>query len=295
MLADAITLLFNAAGWAMAIFLVAAGLTLVFGILHVLNFSHGGFFMIGTYLAATLLGAWSGAANVWLLLGASVIAATAIGAAGLLTDLVVFRRLRGVDGLYVLVATYALLLMCDGFVKLVWGMNVMSVMPPDELAGAIIAGGVVIPSYTLFVIATGLLCFIGLELLINRASVGRLIQAIAIDPWMARLLGVNVGLIYSATVVIGFALAGLAGGFLVANQSLSPQLAGVFIIQAFGVVIVGGMGSVRGAFLASLLLGLVDSGGTLLFPNMPGVPFFIALALMLLLRPQGLVARGRLA
>ncbi len=96
--------------------------------------------------------------------------------------------------------------------------------------------------------------YLALEWLLNLTAAGKLIRAIAADPWMAQLLGVNVGLVYSATVALGFALAGLAGGFLVANQSLSPDLAGIFIIQAFGVVIIGGMGSIRGAFLASLLL-----------------------------------------
>ena len=104
-------------------------------------------------------------------------------------------------------------------------------------------------------IGAGLAVYLFLEWLITGTSVGRLIQAIAIDPWMARLLGINVGFVYSATVVLGLALAGLAGGFLVANQSLSPELASIFVIQAFGVVIIGGMGSIRGAFLGSILLG----------------------------------------
>ncbi len=295
MVADLPTLLFNALVWGMATFLVAAGLTMIFGILHVLNFSHGGFFMIGAYLAWTMTN-WSFlSGNLAGFLLASVLAAVVIGVVGLVVDRAIFRRLAHVDGAYVLVATYALLLVCNGFVKLVWGLNVVSASPPPELFEVSFIGNLVLPHYSLFVIVAGVVVFLALEWLINMTSVGRLIQAIAIDPWMARLLGVNVGLIYSATVVIGFALAGLAGGLLVANQSLSPDLAGIFIIQAFGVVIVGGMGSIRGAFLAAILLGLVDSFGTALLPQMPGVLFFVALAVILLVRPRGLIASGRLS
>lgn len=295
MVADLPTLLFNALVWGMATFLVAAGLTMIFGILHVLNFSHGGFFMIGAYLTWTLTN-WSVlSGNLAGFLAASVLAAVVIGLAGVVVDRAIFRRLAHVDGAYVLVATYALLLVCNGFVKLVWGLNVVSASPPPELFEVSFVGNLVLPHYSVFVIVAGVVVFLALEWLINMTSVGRLIQAIAIDPWMARLLGVNVGFIYSATVVIGFALAGLAGGVLVANQSLSPDLAGIFIIQAFGVVIVGGMGSIRGAFLAAILLGLVDSFGTALLPQMPGVLFFVALAVILLVRPRGLIASGRLS
>ncbi|MBE7202811.1 MAG: branched-chain amino acid ABC transporter permease [Parafilimonas terrae] len=294
MLADWPSLLFNALGWGMATFLVAAGLTLVFGILHVLNFSHGGFFMIGAYLAFTISAAL-GSTSLAAFLGASLAAAILVGILGLAVDRAVFRRLAHVDGAYVLVATYALLLVCNGAVKLIWGLNVQSAQPPAALFEVTVLGDLVMPHYAIFVIAAGVTVYLALEWLLNLTAAGKMIRAIAADPWMTQLLGINVGLVYSATVALGFALAGLAGGFLVANQSLSPDLAGIFIIQAFGVVIIGGMGSIRGAFLASLLLGLVDSFGTALLPDMPGVLFFVALAVLLLVRPQGLLGSGRLA
>ncbi len=295
LLGDLATILFNAMSWAMATFLVAAGLTLVFGILHVLNFSHGGFFMIGAYVAYSAMNALGGDPTLIVFLLTSIVAAVVIGLLGWGSDILIFRRLRNVDGVYVLVATYALLLVCDGAVKLIWGLDFLSVLPPEELFGALFIGDLVMPNYAVFIIGVGIAVFLLLEWLIAATVIGKLIQAIAIDPWMARLLGINVGLIYTVTIVIGFALAGLAGGLLVANQSLSPQLAGVFIIQAFGVVIVGGMGSIRGAFLASILLGLVEAGGIYLLPDYPGIPFFVALAVMLLLRPQGLMGQERVA
>lgn len=289
------TILFSAMTWAMATFLVASGLTLVFGILHVLNFSHGGFFMIGAYVAFTVMSLFGGDASLPVFLLAAIVAALAVGAAGWGTDILIFRRLKDVEGVYILIATYALLLMCDGFVKLVWGLSFLSVLPPEELFGAVFLGPLIMPQYALFVIAMGIAVFLALEWLIAGTAIGKLIQAIAIDPWMARLMGINVTFVYTVTVVIGFALAGLAGGLLVANQSLSPQLAHIFIIQAFGVVIVGGMGSIRGAFIASILLGLVEAGGSYVLPQYPGVLFFVALAIMLLVRPQGLMGQERLA
>ena len=289
------TILFSAMTWAMATFRVASGLTLVFGILHVLNFSHGGFFMIGAYVAFTVMSLFGGDASLPVFFLAAIVAALAVGAAGWGTDILIFRRLKDVEGVYILIATYALLLMCDGFVKLVWGLSFLSVLPPEELFGAVFLGPLIMPQYALFVIAMGIAVFLALEWLIAGTAIGKLIQAIAIDPWMARLMGINVTFVYTVTVVIGFALAGLAGGLLVANQSLSPQLAHIFIIQAFGVVIVGGMGSIRGAFIASILLGLVEAGGSYVLPQYPGVLFFVALAIMLLVRPQGLMGQERLA
>lgn len=290
-LADLLTLLLNSLTWAMATFLVAAGLTLVFGTLHILNFSHGGFFMIGAYVAYSLA-QWLGAtdsAAVYLLgtLAAGVLAA----ALGLVVDRLVLRRLAGVEDAYILIATYALLLVCEGATKLVWGLKYHSVMPPAALDGAWVWGQVVVPRLSLFIILAGVLTFIALEVFLNRTKGGRLVKAIAADPWMARLMGINVRRVYTATVAIGFGLAGLAGGTLLANQALSPSLASAFVIYAFGVIIVGGMGSIAGAFVGSILLGVIDAAGQWVLPGLPGLPFFAAMTLILLLRPQGLMGR----
>lgn len=291
--ADVATALVNAMTWAMATFLVAAGLTLIFGILHILNFSHGGFFMIGAYVAFSLLGRLGATPSLGTYLVAGVAGAVVVAALGWAVDTFMLRRLRKVEDAYVLIATYALLLVCEGGTKLIWGLGYQSVMPPAPLDGAWVVGRFAVPTFSLFVIAAGVAVFLGLEWLLARTSVGRLIRAVAMDPWTSRLLGVNVTLVFAMTVVVGFALAGLAGGLLLANQSLSPELASVFIIQAFGVIIVGGMGSVRGAFIGAMLLGLIDSIGAWLLPELPGVLFFVAMAAVLLLRPQGLLGRER--
>ena len=294
--ADLALILFNGMAWAAATFLVAAGLTLIFGILHILNFAHGGFFMIGAYIAFTLLQlAGGGGVPLWLYLVVALASGMAVAVLGVLADLAIFRRLRGVEDAYVLIATYALLLVCDGAVKLIWGLNFMSVPTPEELGGAVFLGDAIMPEFALFVIACGLLSFIGLDLLMERTTFGKLIWAVAMDSWMAKLLGIRVGRVLMITVVIAFALAGLAGGLLAANQSLSPSLAGVFLLQAFGVIIVGGMGSIRGAAIAAVMLGLIESFGTVFLPDYPGILFFVALAAVLLIRPQGLMGRAQVA
>lgn len=294
-LADIATLLVNSLTWAMATFLVASGLTLVFGTLHILNFSHGGFFMIGAY-AAYSLGQWltpllGGTPSVALYLFGSLFAGVVVALLGLVVDRLVLRRLSGVDDAYMLIATYALLLVCEGATKLVWGLKYQSVMPPAALDGALRVGGAVLPRMSLFIIAAGVLSFVALEVFLNRTRPGRLVKAIAADPWMARLMGINVRRVYTATVALGFALAGLAGGLLLANQSLSPALASGFVIQAFGVIIVGGMGSIAGAFFGAILLGLIDAIGQWWIPGLPGLPFFLAMAAILLLRPEGLMGK----
>lgn len=289
--ADLLTLLVNSLTWAMATFLVAAGLTLVFGTLHILNFSHGGFFMIGAYAAYSLAQAVGSADSTAMYLFGSLAAGVAAALLGLVVDRLVLRRLAGVEDAYILIATYALLLVCEGATKLVWGLKYQSVAPPQSLDGAWVLGQAVVPKLSLFIIGAGLAVFVGLEVFLNRTRGGRLVKAIAADPWMSRLLGINVRRVHTATVALGFALAGLAGGLLLANQALSPSLASAFVIYAFGVIIVGGMGSIAGAFLGSILLGVIDAAGQWMLPGLPGLPFFAALTLVLLLRPQGLMGR----
>jgi len=261
MLGDLTSIVFEGLTWGMATFLVAAGLTLVFGILHILNFSHGAFFMVGAYVAFTLISRLAGDVSVWEYVAIALAAALAV----------------------------------DGAAKLVWGLSPQSVSPPDALGGAVMLGDAVIPSYDLFVILCGVAVFAGLDLLIHRTGFGQLVQAVGMDPWTARLLGVNVGAIYTITLMIGFGLAGLAGGLLVANQSVETGMGDIVIIQAFGVIIVGGTGSVRGAFFAAILLGVVQAFGNAYVPSYPGIFFFIGLGAMLLIRPGGLAGREAVA
>ncbi len=281
-------LLLNGLSWGMTVFLTAAGLSLVFGILHVLNFSHGGFLMLGAYLSYAI-GARLQMESLWGFLVIAVVCACAVGLLGAVVERFVFRRLKGVSEAYSLIATYALLILCQGVVKLIWGIDILSVAPPAELAGAVSVGRFIAPSFILFVIVCGVLVFLLMDYVLHRTGVGKRVQAVAIDPAMANWVGINVNAVLVWTVIAGFALAGLAGGLLSVNQSLSPDMGSALIIQAFGALIVGGLGNIRGAFLASVLLGLVTSFGDWLLPDVPGMFFFVALAAILLVRPQGLL------
>ena len=294
MLALTLSPVFNGLFSAMVVFLFATGLTLIFGILRILNFAHGGFFMIGAYLAFTLVRAFGGDMSVGSYLLISIVAGIAVGLCGLVVERLIFRRLQQVDEAYSLIATYALLLISEGAVKAIWGVSFHSVTTPNALGGAVVVGGLVMPVFALFIIALGVLCYAVLEWIFQHTAAGKLMKSLASDPWMAGMLGINVPRFYAWIVVIGFFLAGLAGGLLLPNQTLSPSLASVFVVQAFGVLIVGGMGNIRGAFLASILLCVVDSYGFGPVSASAGNFFYVAMAVMLLARPQGLIAGARL-
>jgi len=278
---------------AMAVFLVAAGVTLIFGILRILNFAHGSFFMLGAYIGFSFLGVQPG--PVLLFLGVAIFAGLVVSAFGLLVNTVVFSRLRGLDEGTTLIATFALLLVCDGLVKIVWGLNYVSVPPPSELGGFVTVGRVFIPYYSIFIIALGAAVFIVLDVVFHRLWIGKLVRALSMDAWMTTNLGINVPRIYAGVVVAAFFLAGLGGALLLPNQTLSPSLSGTYLLQAFVVVIIGGLGNIRGAFVASLILGLVDSLNFVVLPNVPGIAIYFAMVAFLIWRPHGLLAAAETA
>jgi branched-chain amino acid transport system permease protein len=278
--------LFNGLAMGMSGFLVAAGLTLVFGILKILNFAHGSFFMIGAYVTFTLIG--RDPSSIGMLVGASLVGGAVVAVLGLITDTIVFRRIRDADVHYTLIATFALLLVCDGLTKAIWGLDFYSINPPPELDSTLRIGGVMIPAYSLFVIACGVVIFFLLDLAIHRMWIGKIVQAVARDSWMTGVLGVNVPVTMTVSVVASFLLAGLSGGLLIANQSLSPELGGTYLLLAFNAVIIGGLGNIRGAFIASVLLGLVESVSTIVLPNLPGLSIYLALIIFLIVKPNGL-------
>ncbi len=288
MTAQLVTVLVNGLSEGMAIFLVAAGLTVIFGIMRILNFAHGGFFMIGAYLAATVAGHATLSITGWI--GPALAAGVAVAAIGLAVDALVLRRLRQVHEAYMLIATFAVLLLCQGATKLIWGVQIRSVDPPLGLDDAVMLGSVVVPTLSIAIIAAGVLVFAAMEAAIRHTATGRLLIAIAHDPWMAQNLGLNVPRIFTLVVVGAFFLAGLAGGVLLPNQSLSPDLAGNVMLPAFICIIVGGVGDIRGAFVGAALVGLVNAGGNTLIPNYPGLLIYVAMIVFLLFRPQGLFA-----
>lgn len=278
----------NGMATGMAIFLVAAGLTLIFGILKILNFAHGAFFMIGAYVSFSIIGSNPSSLGVFVL--AAFAGGIVVAALGFVADRVVLRRLRDVDEAYMLIATFAVLLICTGIVKVIWGVNYASINPPPQLDGALSVGGLLMPTYSLFLICAGVVIYVLLEYAIHRTWLGKLLQSVANDSWMSGLLGINVPLALTGTVIVSFFLAGLAGGLLLANQTLSLLLGESYLLLAFMAVVIGGLGNVRGAFVASILLGVIESASSIIIPNMPGMATYLFVIIFLLIKPQGLFA-----
>ncbi|MBZ6079081.1 ABC transporter permease [Microvirga puerhi] len=278
--------LFNGLTVGMSIFLVAAGITLIFGMLKILNIAHGSFFMIGAYVAYSIIG--TDPDSTWKLVVAAILSGLVLAALGLLLNASVFQRLRNIGEAYSLIATFALLMICNGVTKIIWGVNYHSVSAPDALAGAVMYGRFFAPSYSLFIIGLGVLTFLVLEIVVHRSSVGKVVRAIAHDPWMANLVGINTSRIYALVVIAAFFCVGMAGGLLLPNQSLSPLLFESYLLQSFIVVIIGGLGNIRGAFVGAIMLGLTEGANFLVLPDIPGILVYIILIGFLLWRPYGL-------
>jgi branched-subunit amino acid ABC-type transport system permease component len=276
---------FNGLVLGSAIFLVSSGLTLAFGILKIFNFAHGAFFMVGAYVAYTLTGQEPSSLPVFL--GAALVAACAVGAIGVVADYAIFRRLAGVPTEYTLMAAFGIMLISGGGARMAFGQDVHAVYPPEALGGMFFVG-FPISVYALFIIGSGIVVFLLLEFAFNRIWFGKLVQAVARDPWMANVSGLRVSRLKLVSVVISFALAGLAGGLLVANQSLSLDLGQSYLLFAFCAVIVGGLGSIKGAFIASIIFGLAASLNSVVLPTMPGIGVYALLVILVLIRPQGL-------
>jgi branched-subunit amino acid ABC-type transport system permease component len=274
---------------AMFLFLIASGLSLVFGIMRVINFAHGSFYMLGAYLA------WQGVqwlhptgAGFWL---ATLFAAVTVGLLGAVIERVFFRSLYGREELYQLLFTYALVLILGDAAKFLWGVDQLSVSTPPVLSGGIEIFGTTQPLYTLFIIAIGPAIAIAGWLVLSRTGVGRLVRAAQMDREMLDALGANVGAIYTGMFVFASFLAGLSGALVTPIQSIVPGMDVLIIVQAFIVVVIGGMGSFWGTFWGSVIYGEVLSFGILIFPGFSLFSVFALMVVILIVRPWGLFGR----
>ncbi len=277
----------NGLTWAMMVFLVASGLTLVFGVLKILNFAHGGFFMLGVYLTYTFAGSETLSPLKFSLI--VFLCGVILAIVGAAVEKLIIRRFYQLEEAYLLIATYALLLIIEGAVEGIWGLEILSLPCPMDLGGGTDLFGQTIPTYSLVIIASGVIVALLIYALINLTPAGKIVKAAAEDPGMTGALGVNVSFIYAGIFAFGIFLASVAGGIGAPNQAITPTMASSFIIQAFGVVVVGGLGSVGGAFLAAIILGLADSFGTVYLPQLSGIAFYVAMTIILLVKPRGLL------
>ena len=271
------------------LFLLASGLSLIFGVCRVLNLAHGTFFMLAAYLAysGTLLLAGSGA-SFWLTL---LIAPLLLAGLGALVEVALFRRIYRADTLVQLLPTIALIFIFADVIRFVWGLESKTVPFPSGLPGAVSVLGVAFPSYYAVIVLAGALIALGLWTLVYRTRWGILVRAIAQDRDMSASLGINESAIYTAVFALAAWLAGMAGVLSapLAGAALGSDLDAV--IDAFVVVVVGGLGSIPGALLAALLIGLVKSFGILVIPQFAMAFVFGLMALVLIVRPTGLLGR----
>ncbi|HEY6912625.1 MAG TPA: branched-chain amino acid ABC transporter permease [Myxococcales bacterium] len=267
------------------LFIVASGLTLVFGVLRVINMAHGSLYMIGAFVAATVIERVGGAGSFWLALLAAPLAVAAVGA---VIELGVLRRIYRAEHVVQLLATYALILIVEDVVKMGWGAEYRSVSVPAIFAGAIQIGGRPFPVYNLFVIFWALVLAAALWLLMYRTGLGKLIRAAVDDAEMLESLGVNIPRVFMAVFVIGAFLAGL-GGVLVAPQgSIGLGMDVSILIESFVVAVIGGLGSFPGALLGAGIIGMMFSFGITVAPRMAMAFIFLAMVVVLVVRPWGL-------
>ncbi len=275
--------LFIAAG----IYLVASGLSLVFGVLCVLNFAHGSFYMYGAFFVFTWIGFKLG--GFW---PALLIAPFAVVIVGIATEVVFLRPIYKADPLYQLLLTYGLVLMFGDVVKLIWGADNQSVARPPGFEGTIDIFGALFPSYQVFVlIPIGIATIVGLYLLLNHTQIGNVVRAATQDREMVGALGVNVRLLYTGVFAIGAFLGGLGGAVLAPMGALYPGMDFDVIIEVFLVVVLGGLGSMAGTALGALIYGELKSLGILLVPDLESVFIYVLMVIVLLARPQGLLGK----
>lgn len=274
---------------AMFLFLIASGLSLIFGVLRVLNFAHGSFYMLGAYLAFQFV-QWVGprSEGFWL---AALGAACGIAVLGGLVERLLLRHLYGREELYQLLFTYALVLILGDTAKVIWGTGQLSVSRPPSLDGAFNMLGVIVPHYNLFIILLGPTIALLFWFVLQRTPVGRIVRAAAYDREMLGTLGANVGLVYTGMFMTGSFLAGLGGALVTPTQSIVPGMDVAIIVEAFIVVVIGGLGSFWGTFLGALIFGQVLSFGILIFPRFSIFAVSALMAVILIVRPWGLLGR----
>ena len=276
----------NSVQYGLLLFLVASGLTLIFGIMGIINLAHGSFYMIGAYMAFSL-SALTGNLFAAILLG--IVLSVVLG---LLLEWLLFSRLYHRDHLDQVLLTYGLILIFEELRSLIVGDDVHGVKTPDLLNFSVpLTDNLSYPVYRLFMSAVCLLLAGLMYVLIQRTRFGMMIRAGAANREMTQSLGININLIYRLVFALGVALAAFAGMLAAPVSTVFPGMGGQVLIICFVVVVIGGIGSVWGALVAALLIGFADTFGKVLFPDFAGISVYLLMAAILLWRPEGLFSR----
>jgi branched-chain amino acid transport system permease protein len=279
--------LLNSLQYGLLLFLVASGLTLIFGIMGVINLAHGSFYMVGAYLA------WSLASMTGNLFVAIVLGIALSVVLGLALEWLLIRRFYHRDHLYQVLLTYGLILVFEELRSIIWGDDVQGVQVPEILSASIpLTDTLSYPVYRLMMSAVCLLVALGMYLLIRRTRLGMMIRAGAHSRELVETLGINVRLLFQVVFALGVALASFAGMLAAPVSSVSPGMGNQVLIICFVVVVIGGIGSIRGALVAALLIGFAETFGQVFVPQLAGMMVYLLMALVLVLRPEGLFGRA---
>lgn len=273
---------------AATLFLVASGLSIIFGVTRIVNFAHGSFYMLGAYMAYTVADHVGGFAGFW---GGIVAAALAAGVLGVFMEMVLLRRLYRSPELFQLLATFGVVLVIQDLALTIWGPEDLLGPRAPGLEGRVRIMGQAFPQYDVFLIILGPVVLGLLLLLFKRTRWGTLVRAATQDREMTGALGVNERRLFTSVLFLGCALAGLGGALQVPREAVNLHMDVSMVVEAFVVVVVGGMGSLMGAFLASLLIGQLQAFGILIFPQITLVLVFLVMAAVLVVRPYGLLGK----
>ena len=283
--ADLFAQALNGLAYGVLLFLLSVGLTLIFGMLDVVNLAHGSFYMLGAYTGLSLIGALG---NFWVALLAAPLV---VGLVGVAIERACLRRLYRRGPLDQVLLTFGLVYLFEDLVKWIWGGRIRSIPPPDLFSGSVTVLGATIPSYRLFVIGFGLVMALLLWLLIERTRLGAIIRAGVFDAEMTSGLGIDIDRVFTALFGFGAALGGLSGVIAGPIQSAYPAMGVTILIPALIVVVVGGLGSLKGSLVGSLVIGQAETFGKAWIPGAAMLIIYVVMAAVMLVRPQGLFGR----
>jgi branched-chain amino acid transport system permease protein len=280
--------LLNSLDIGLLLFVIAVGLNIIFGVLNIINFAHGALYMLGAYLAYSCISMWG--MPFWLTL---LVAPLAVAALAVAIDRLMLRFIYQREISDSLLLTFALLLILNESVKLVWGTGIYVVDPPALLQGTVhLPGDVTYPVYSLFVVSVGLVFLAALWFLFNRTRLGKIMRAAALDREMAQVLCINTRTVITGAFAFGAWLAAVGGVVAAPMRAIDPGMGDKIIIESFIVVVIGGLGSFPGALLGAIVLGLIYGLGGRFLPDVNLVLPFVGMAIVLLLKPHGLMGKG---
>ena len=289
----ALTILIDGVTYASWLFIVALGLTLVFGVLKILNIAHGSFYALGAYAAASFV-AWfaaMGLAPAWSIVAMLLAAAAVAALAAPLTERGLLRVFYGRDEVLLVLVTYALFLILEDVTKLIWGANPYYVTEPYSLLGNVALGNQTYVGYDLALIGVAAACGLAAWWMLNRTRSGKIVLAVIHNAEVAASMGVNVSRVYAWTFAIGIFLAALGGALTAPMISVQPGVSVGVIIVSFAVVIIGGLGSIAGAAIGALIVGLARALAVHTWPAAELFSIYVAMAVVLIFRPEGLFQR----